>query len=53
MSNGHITIAVDAMGGENSPYKVLKGSEIFLKKNNSVRLNFYGEEKIILNIIKN
>ena len=29
MSNRQITIAIDAMGGENSPYKVLKGVEIF------------------------
>ena len=29
MSNRQVTIAVDAMGGENSPYKVLKGIEIF------------------------
>ena len=26
------TIAVDAMGGDNSPYKALKGSRNFFKK---------------------
>ena len=31
MSDRQISIAVDAMGGENSPYKVLKGIEIFQK----------------------
>ena len=30
MSEGQVAIAVDAMGGENSPYKVLKGVEIFI-----------------------
>ena len=32
MSKRQINIAVDAMGGENSPLKVLKGTEIFQKK---------------------
>ena len=32
MSEGQVIIAIDAMGGENSPYKVLKGAEIFLRK---------------------
>ena len=29
MSEGQVIIAIDAMGGENSPHKVLKGAEIF------------------------
>ena len=29
-----ITIAIDAMGGENSPEKTIKGVGIFLKKIN-------------------
>ena len=33
MSNRQLTIAIDAMGGEDSPLKTLKGSEIFLKYN--------------------
>ena len=32
MSNRQVTIAVDAMGGENSPFKCLKGIEIFSSK---------------------
>ena len=52
MSSGQITIAVDAMGGENSPYKVLKGTEIFLKKRNNVKIIFFGNEKLILENIK-
>ena len=27
------TIAVDLMGGDNSPYKTIKGTEIFSKQN--------------------
>tara|TARA_B100000963_G_C22618311_1_gene668563 strand:- start:375 stop:1388 length:1014 start_codon:yes stop_codon:yes gene_type:complete len=53
MSNGRVTIAVDAMGGENSPFKVLKGAEIFQSTQNDVDLIFYGEEdKIKKNINK-
>ena len=37
MSEGQVMIAIDAMGGENSPYKVLKGVEIFLQKEKNVR----------------
>ena len=32
MNKNKITIAIDAMGGDESPYKILKGTEIFLKK---------------------
>ena len=28
-----ITIAIDAMGGDNSPYKTIDGVNLFLKKN--------------------
>ena len=30
--NKKITIAIDAMGGENSPDKILKATDLFLKK---------------------
>ncbi len=53
MSNRQFTIAIDAMGGENSPYKVLKGSEIFLNNNIDVKLIFFGDEKIISNTLQN
>ncbi len=52
MSNRQITIAVDAMGGENSPFKILKGSEIFLMHNKNVNLLFFGNSKRIEDIIK-
>ncbi len=52
MSKRQITIAVDAMGGENSPYKVLKGTELFLKKNNPVKVIFFGDKILIEKTIK-
>ena len=52
MSNRQITIAVDAMGGENSPFKCLKGIEIFSSKNPYVKLKIFGNESIIINTIK-
>ena len=51
MSEGQIEIAIDAMGGENSPYKVLKGVEIFLQKEKNTKIIFFGDEVIINQII--
>ena len=45
-----ITIAIDAMGGDNSPDKTIEGIKIFLDKNNSNQdflLNIFGKEDII------
>ncbi|MBS56883.1 MAG: phosphate acyltransferase [Rickettsiales bacterium] len=53
MSNRQITIAIDAMGGENSPYKILKGAEIFSIKHPQVFLKLFGKKTIILKSIKN
>ena len=51
-----ITIAIDAMGGENSPAKTINGVSIFLKKNVSkddFLLNLFGDkEKINRELIK-
>ena len=60
-----ITIAIDAMGGDNSPDKTIEGVGIFLKKNNTKKdylLNLYGDKdqikekllkyKIYSNLIK-
>ena len=47
MSSRQITIAIDAMGGETSPYKNLKGAEIFTRNKPNVKLKFFGDEKII------
>ena len=52
MSKRLITIAIDAMGGENSPYKCLKGIEIFSRNKKNVKFKIFGNEKIILNVIK-
>ena len=47
MNQNHITIAIDAMGGDNSPNKVIKGCEIFLKDNKNVKLIIFGDKKLI------
>ena len=51
MSNRQISIAIDAMGGENSPYKTLKGSEIFNTQYPNVDLIFFGEKEKIEKIL--
>ena len=54
--NKKITIAIDAMGGENSPDKILKATDLFLKKNSSrddFILNLFGNERIIKEKIEN
>ena len=51
MSN-KISIAIDAMGGDNSPDKIIKGIKIFLdlnKSNDDFVLNVFGNEEIIKN----
>ena len=52
MSERQVEIAIDAMGGENSPYKVLKGTEIFLQKEKKTKVVFFGNEEQISLIIK-
>ena len=45
-----ITIAIDAMGGDNSPDKTIEGISLFLKKNsknNDFFLNIFGDEQKI------
>ena len=45
-----ITIAIDAMGGENAPKKTIEGLSIFLRKNvnkNDFIILLYGDQKII------
>ncbi len=46
----NITIAIDAMGGDNSPDKVIEGVKLFIDKNKSKNdfiLKLFGNEKII------
>ncbi len=45
-----ITIAIDAMGGENAPKKNIEGLSIFLKKNiskNDFEIHLYGNQDIL------
>ena len=48
-----IKIAIDAMGGENSPGKVIKGIEIHNSKAFNVFYNIFGNENLIKPHIKN
>ena len=50
--NNPIRIAVDAMGGENSPYKVIKGIECHFSSTSNVYYNIFGNKNIISPIIK-
>ena len=50
-----ISIAIDAMGGDNSPDKTIEGIKIFFDKNKSKNdfiLNIFGKEKLIKEKIK-
>ena len=49
-----ITIAIDAMGGDNSPNKTIKGIYYFLKnnKNDDFLLNIFGDEQQIKENLK-
>ena len=47
----HITIAIDAMGGENSPNKTIEGISHHLKSSNNIFYLIFGNEKLILPFI--
>ena len=52
--NNKVKIAIDAMGGDNSPKKIIDGIEISLKKNKENFFLLYGDEKILSkNILNN
>ena len=51
MSDRQVVIAIDAMGGENSPYKVLKGTELFLEEEKNTKVVFFGDETLIYETI--
>ena len=43
-----ITIAIDAMGGDDAPDKTIHGVSLFLKnnkQNNDISINLFGDEK--------
>ena len=48
-----VNIAIDAMGGENAPKKIIDGVEISLKKNLENFFFLYGKEEILKKEIKN
>ena len=53
--NKKISIAIDAMGGDNSPDKTIKGIKLFLDKNSSEDdffLNIFGKKELIYQKIK-
>jgi len=51
--NKIVNIAVDAMGGENAPKKILKGIEISLKKNSDNFFYLFGKKDLIEKEVKN
>lgn len=48
-----ITIAVDAMGGDNSPKKIIEGIKISLIKNPNLKFLLFGDKKILVNYLGN
>ena len=46
-----VVIAVDAMGGDNSPSKIIAGISEYLKKNNNVFFRIFGKKTLIENEI--
>ena len=48
-----INIAVDAMGGENSPVKIIEGIEIHNSVSNNIFYNIFGNQTLIYPLIKN
>ena len=51
--NNPIKIAVDAMGGENSPKKIIKGIKIHYNYSNNIFYNIFGDKILIDPLIKN
>ncbi len=49
---GNVRIAIDAMGGENSPKKIIEGINISLKQNKDNFFYIYGKKDLIENEIK-
>ena len=47
MDQKDITIAIDAMGGDDAPSKCLKGIEIFNSKNKNTKIIILGDQRVI------
>ena len=49
--NDKVKIAIDAMGGENSPSKIIEGIKISLKSNNDNIFHLFGKKDLLEKII--
>ena len=47
------TIAVDAMGGDNSPHKIINGINHHFKTNNNIFYKIFGDREVIKKILPN
>jgi len=50
--NNPIIIAIDAMGGDDSPSKIIEGISLHSKTSNNVEYKIFGNEKLIMPLIK-
>ncbi len=48
-----IVIAVDAMGGDNSPVKIIDGIELYYQKNQNIFYKLFGNRNLIEDSLKN
>ncbi len=46
-----IKIAVDAMGGDNAPSEIVKGSIKFVNENKNAKIYLFGDESAIMNVL--
>ena len=51
--NKPIVIAVDAMGGDNSPKKIIDGIELYFQKNKNIHYKLFGDKNLIEQSLKN
>ena len=49
MNQPIISIAIDAMGGDHSPNKIIEGCKIFLNNTKNVKLIIFGNKNLINN----
>ena len=51
--NKSIVIAIDAMGGDDSPRKIIDGIELYQKKNKNIFYKLFGDKDLIQESLKN
>ena len=51
--NNRMVIAVDAMGGDNSPKKIIDGIDLYHQKNPNIFYKLFGDKNIINKLLKN